>query len=291
MDYTPPMFERDKFDYTPLYSDNPNILIRIAKGANLGGFPGALHPVLSTLSRRHKDWTFIGHSQHNSCKVWVYADGEGLGWFLAYGSNLEISIDSQELSNKRFRGQCNRTKDPKKAIKLIEENFKPLSNEAVLRGHFGKGQEQVSGLFYTAQRKVASILNGSVSGRDVNRACLDYAVKGITTSFPEYLNRLGFPADTFSNLVSARENLDFIIAFSEKSKQTPSVLVVNKGHDKYLMAPMKSLEDHITGPLPEAYKQAVGFLKLSEVGVPLMEYGMRISETSFLIWESSNEES
>ena len=286
------MFEREKFDYTPLYSDNSNILLRTIKGGPTSlDFPRALHPVLSTLSRRHKDWTFICHSTQ---KVWVYENGEGLGWVHAYGVNADINFDSRELEYKRSRGRHNHTKDPKKAIKLIEENFKPLSAQEVLSKEVGLFNGMVSSLQYRANQQWASLLNNrGTHGAAVSLsdACYMYALLDAPVPFAEYISNLGFPSGTASEMAELKSNQAFIVAFRDKVKTDNHAVVISRGSNNYLM--LKNLDyDHWTlGELPEAYKQNMGFLKLSEVGVPLMDVGIRISENSFFIFVGSNEES
>lgn len=116
-------------------------------------------PLINELTRRRPTWTFVSRSSSvlNDNSAWFYArfdvrvGDETIGWVDMdinwRDSTKSYEFDCRQLRTQRTRGTSNRTKDLKKATKLITENFHPLSYTE----HAHKAEQNTRQAAYRAQ--------------------------------------------------------------------------------------------------------------------------------------------
>ena len=123
------MFDTNTYDYIPLYM--PNVLAEVDKGTtDIPEVASRTWPLLDALVKKYPRWKFVGRRGYSTDKTLihfrVYDGSQQLGSIsseTAWKYGDRYLLKSPRLDNKRERGYETRTKDLKKAIKLVSDNY------------------------------------------------------------------------------------------------------------------------------------------------------------------------
>lgn len=261
--------------------------------AKVSEFMGLL---ISELTRRRPQWTFVSRGSSTNTDAnnnYIYSrfevrvGDEDIGWIATDHSwrtgEKSYEFDCRALKYKRTRGNSTRTKDLKKAAKLITENFREMSyNEHI----------------YRAEQLVRQSAYRVASSRGYEFGKLDTMAKPAVMSFisanwdafidsvrdPELQRNLSGFVFTYEEARDAR-----IINEQVSSKGT----VVKLTGDKYVVKHLGSDEvfTYTNQTLPDELRGPIGALKLVPKETVITGLGVRGEEDSFYLMpmEATNE--
>ena len=279
------MLDTNKYDYTQL--DLPNVMVTIPKGyvANSYKVHGRITPFLDALTKKYPQWKFVGmwhyYAGHTpSDPVYdmfaVYQNGEMLGRISSehdwkHGDRYEVW--SHRIERSRHRGGWSRTKDLKKAMKLIADNFAARSigelvavgrsnitdviNRVVsppLRAHsgaFGMLKEHAAQYFATHWEELKA------------RAAIPVAMLGV--DYPA-LYEAATDAERLSKAFHGNVGVSVVI-------KDGTYAVTRGEHTGYVN----------TERLPAELKTMLGMLKLLDNGAFMVDVGVKADDTTYFI--------
>lgn len=237
-------------------------------------------PLITELSKKRPLWTFVSHKRgthsHPSdpnayfvCHFDVRVGDETIGqinrdvpWRDPTGS---YEFDSRQLRAKRTRGTSNKTKDLKKAVKLIIENFHELSYTE----HLAHGQQAVTNLLYKhlSNRKYA-FSQAEIKARKYTMAFLanhwdEFLATAPSTEVCELLERYheAQAAEAMNATVSAGVTGAHVVLLGDK------YIAKRAGSDSMNLYTSESLPDDLRTP--------VAALKLAGEGAVIEDIGVR----------------
>lgn len=243
-------------------------------------------PLINELTRRRPTWTFVSRSSSVSADtVFHYArfqvrvGDETIGeidmdtnW---RDSTKSFEFDCRQLRAKRSRGSSTRTKDLKKATKLITENFHPLS--------YGEHAHKAEQLTKQAAYRVQSSRRYSFSQLEAKAR-------------PEVM---GFLRKHWSEFIGSVldsklqvELAGLLDAYDEaKAADEINTTIGTKGtfvklmDDKYVVKRIGANEVHVytNQTLPNDLRGSMGALKLVTEGNLIPEIGVRGDEDTFYL--------
>jgi hypothetical protein len=129
------MFDHKNYDYITMHL--PNVMAEVRKGRVVTtgeiGVSKNIEPLLDALLKKFPNWKFVGDmpyaSQHNATTPQtfrMYESGEDLGsisFSHHYKHGGQYVVRNKRIANQRQRGWETRTKDLKKAVRLVVDNF------------------------------------------------------------------------------------------------------------------------------------------------------------------------
>lgn len=245
-------------------------------------------PLISELTRRRPTWTFVSRSS----RVMAGADNEYLYSLFQVRSGDEVigeidmdvnwrtsdrsyEFDCRQLRAKRSRGSSTKTKDLKKATKLIIENFHPLS--------YGEHAHKAEQLTKQAAYRVQSSRKYSFSQLEAKAR-------------PEVMSFLSKHWSEFIGSVLdsqlQRELHELLDVYAEaKAADEINVAIGTKGTfiklvgDKYVVKRHGTDELNVYNneALPSDLRGGIGALKLVTKDMVIPEIGVRGDEDTFYL--------
>lgn len=241
-------------------------------------------PLITELSKKRPLWTFVSrkvgaHNHPSDPNAYFYAaydvrvGDETIGqinrdvpWRDPTGS---YEFDSRQLRAKRTRGTSNKTKDLKKAVKLIIENFHELSYTE----HLAHGQQAVTSLLYKhlSNRKYA-FSQAEIKARK-------YTMAFLANHWDEFMETVTDPVvhSEVSMLLERSHEVQAAEAMNATvSAGVTGAHVVLLG-DKYIAkrAGSDSMNLYTSESLPDDLRTPVAALKLAGEGAVIEDIGVR----------------
>lgn len=270
-----------------------------------------LKPLIFEAAIKHPNWVFscggadggwsrafrspeATHNEYVGSRIFVYEGKEKLGWisweWRGASDTHTYVIHNDRISNQRERGIAAKTKDLKKALKLIDKTFGAKTiNEHVLENH-----KNVSSMLY--------MVHG-----DKHRRFAD-SYHWIAAWLTDHV--LG-NWDTFKEIVQAHPRVDMKIAnrvleeYEEQQisgkvyecfKHGKGVVVTIHGNDYAVSSHTTGNADEPNRPqiygtdtLPNWIRGKVGMLKLVENGHILRDVGYRLKDNVFFVVRNDDE--
>lgn len=275
--------DNTSFDYPVL--DLPNVQCAVSKGYKgtlQENRSTALRSLTSTLALRKPQWRFVVQGR----KVYVYENNEMLGSIFEnqQRDGNPFAIAGHRVDKKVKRGQNLHTKDSKKAVKLVFQNFIPRNlnektKEAIndVRNGISTLYSQRHSAFGTSRSMVYAELDGYVE------ANWDAVQKHVFTKYEG-----NTPAqERVSEFMAARQNLnsmaDISAALTKTSNKGVFITVVDGTY--CLSRPGEEVATPYT-ELPEKYKKQIGMLKLVEDKEAISGMGYRLNANAFFVLET-----
>ncbi len=296
-------FDRTKYDHTPV-TNIPNAFVVTEQGdpAPFAELTGVYEPLLSKLARRHTDWRFMlvaykgypGTPESTSAWVnFITVTTKDYGQMLGI---LDYSGGMYTMSNQRIRDAMTRkpiiaTKDLAKALKTVEKYFYPKNDNEIV----SELQSVASTAVQKAGRRAESERNQSVE----TLTSADMLKHAILPNLDLLLASPGLDPVTRDLLAALPER---IAAREQARAQGTAVaagakLLVRVEGDYVRTSTFVSWSDAGTFTNPMASSQLAGWLrsrlgmlKLVPIGTVLDDIGIRLDETSFLIFRNRDDE-
>lgn len=207
----------------------------------------------------------------------VYENREFLGT-LEYEhskNGYSYSITNSRIQNKRERGNAARTKDMKKALKILSKEF-----------GIKKMQERVA----EAQENCANALHNFY--HDKNRS-FNHAYSYVHTTVEKYVMSnwdtikeiglaKGADAKIIDNILSVYEEREIAAEFAKSFDTDGGVVVVIHGND-YAVKDKESISIYGTDNLPEWIKRGIGMLKLIDKKTAIANIGYKVDDQVFFV--------
>lgn len=279
------MFDTNQYDYIPLYM--PNVLAEVDKGAtDIPVVASRTWPLLDALVKKYPRWKFVGRQPYASTKTLihfrVYDGSQQLGSIsseTAWKYGDRYLLKSPRLDKQRERGHETRTKDLKKAIKLVSDNYyaktltelvansrhmvNSATSEAVAKPHrdhrqaYGRVEEFAKQ--YIANHWDAFLEEAKASGKDLSYVG-DYPA----------IRSLALEADRVGEAVREHEGVHVVIH--------GATYVVRGGGDE---EPVLYTSD----TLPRDVKTKLALLKLMNDNEYIDGVGIKASDSTYFIMD------
>lgn len=244
-------------------------------------------PLINELTRRRPTWTFVSRSSSvtSDNSAWQYArfqvrvGDETIGeidmdvnW---RDSTKSYEFDCRQLRAKRSRGSSTKTKDPKKAVKLITENFHPLS--------YGEHAHKAEQLTKQAAYRVSS--SRKYDYTSLANSAQDHIMEFLRSNWDQFLTSVKDPV-LQSKLVPLMEIYDEARAALEINAQIAAKgTFVKLMDDKYVVKRIGGDEVQVYSnqTLPNDLRGSMGALKLVTEGNLISGIGVRGDEDTFYL--------
>jgi len=260
--------DRIKYDYNVVDPAFPNIFKEDHKGMDTTHRVdfGVNWRFLTALSKARPQWVFTmsGYSGSNT-EVWY--DREMIGEINYKGDNT-FSYTSRSIRNSRKRGNYAFTKDPKKALKAVLENFVPTPTEVRRRE---RTQQALSDL---SQRSGAStnLTRNWIYGQ--HDALAEFAY----THYDFVSQHIKLPVD-FREKYETRNTWHAVAGDPKRH-----LYIINQQDGNYDLCNPDGVWETFRGDeLPDDIAEALGVLKLMDNGSVLANYGYRYDADTFII--------
>lgn len=291
------MMDELKYDYLPL--ELPNMLAERHKNPEQKPVAtySKMYPLVEALALKKPQWKFIAHRYHAR-------DGKDSGYAFRVCEGREIlgeivmsygwrDDDAFEIRNKRIqdsreRGGSAKTKDVKKAIKLVLKSFgtKTISEQV------NEALQQTT----DATRRVAS--DRSETFQSLFRHMQEHLFTHIMDNYKELAPiaiQNGADATVVEKLLPAYEEYQITkeIKTCKTSNTGAAVLTLGSEYAVTLWdhsAGNMQTHMHTTDTLPTHIKRSVGLLKLVEVKHFLKGVGVRVADTTFFVISKAEDE-
>lgn len=279
------MFDTNTYDYVPLYM--PNVLAEVEKGAtDIPVVASRTWPLLDALVKKYPRWKFVGRQPYASTKTLVhfrvYDGSQQLGSIsseTAWKYGDRYLLKSPRLDKQRERGHETRTKDLKKAIKLVSDNYyaKTLAelvgvsrevihsalSRAVAKPH-GDHRQAYSRVEEFAKQYVAThweafLEEAKASGKDLSYVG-DYPV----------IRSLALEADRVGTAVRERRGVDVVI-------HGATYVLRGSGNEEPVL--------YASDTLPRDVKTKLALLKLMNDDEYIDGVGVKASDNTYFIMD------
>lgn len=247
-------------------------------------------PLIDALTRKHPTWQFVtrGYGEPHGDDFFhkrftIVEFGDELGW-VDKDTNWRSGVRSYEfngprLSAKRDRGNSNKTKGLKKALKLINENIYGLT----LFERTNKARSAVNGtisnLSYRMQNKYVHTRN------EVADAMVEFAMK----RWDEFMAMpmTDKTAGARLMLLDTLERNKGMQSISQSHQGDRGAIVFEAGGQFYTQGDDRT-DQQCTGPytleqLPDVFKAGIGLLRLVPVGEMVDHIGVRVEENIYYV--------
>ena len=243
-------------------------------------------PLINELARRRPTWTFVSRSSSvKADTVFHYARfdvrvGDGTIGLIDMDVNWRdgtksYEFDCRQLRAKRSRGSSTRTKDLKKATKLITENFHELS--------YGEHVQKAEQNARQASYKVSSTRRYEFT--NIENAARNNVMSFLRDNWDSFITSVKDPV-LQPKLLPLLELYDEAQAAVEVSTQIAAKgTFIKLLGDKYVVKRIGSDEVHIytNQTLPDDLRGGMGALKLVAEDTVISGIGVRGTEDSFYL--------
>jgi len=241
--------------------------------------------VANSRSRRYNDDSFPDDERPIG-SVHAYKDSQHLGSVRVYkgeyrglGKMDVYAVRSEAINKSRGRNRDEAiTKDAHKAIKHMQEYFKPKANNAFRDKILGLATSKINNLRSTAQYRVNSLINNRPHQADTDVALYLLAQhEGLASALPDSVNKI------FSKSEDIQRFYDLRIAESVAKEYENGGAVVIAFSDGGMWYADKSETSDIakvttTYDLPKNYQEKLALLKLCEPSQPVENIGVKFIE-------------
>lgn len=249
-----------------------------------------MHPMLDdlmdALAAKRPSWTYVAYGygtqvyggSYRVDRIHICENGQTLGtvereWF---NRGDCYAIDNHRLRGKRGRGRATHTKDLKKAVKHILDNFYSLTPAELVSAARSTAASKLSDIVGRADRKYAE---HAVKLREDMVAFAfehwdEFCKQRIEMSKVPY--RDGLP--------EAKQKRDEAMVFQNSWQDRTGIMVVTTDRTYYLTSPgLEERQDLAPDEVPAHVRSAIGMLKLIEVGQYIPDIGIRAADNTFFI--------
>jgi hypothetical protein len=268
--------------------DLPNIVFAFPKGrAGPVHIASALSPLLIKIAKARPNWRLVGYERRHfkgvadtAISFKVFDDNTELGQVgisVNYNTGDDVFvIDNPRIRRKRQRGGETRTKDIKKAFKLITSEFHSKTTTELLT---------------EASGAVASALSGAVSkGYQRHRAnesatqtvMQDFALAN-WQQFDQFARQAGVPAVHLDTFHDAMEHYAATTNLGRAHHGDETTVVVLRGSEYILQNKIEGTRIVLSDQLSPHMKRAVGLLKLAEPNTFIPNVGVKATEDTMLV--------
>ena len=291
------MMDELKYDYLPL--ELPNMLAERHK--NPEHKPVAtyskVYPLIETLALKKPQWKFIAHRYHRGDEKdlgYAFRVCEGreiLGEIvMSYGRRDEdaFEIRNKRIQDSRERGGSAKTKDVKKATKLVLKSFgvKTITERV----------EEALALTTESTWRVAS--DRSSTFQSLFRHMQEHLFTHIMDNYKELAPiaiQNGADPKTVGMLLPAYEEYRITKEIETCKANNMGAVVLTLGSEYAVTlwdhsAGGMQTHMHTTDTLPTHIKRSVGLLKLVEVRHFLKGVGVKIADTTFFVISKAEDE-
>lgn len=247
-------------------------------------------PLIDALVRKHPTWQFVamGYGEPRGDdflhkRFYIREFGDELGW-VDKDTNWRSGVHSYEfngprLSAKRDRGSSNKTKDLKKALKLINENIYGLTLFERTNKARSAANGTISNLSYRMQNKYVHTRN------EVADAMVEFAMK----RWDEFMAMpmTDKTAGARLMLLDTLERYRGMQGISQSLQADQGAIAFEAGGQFYLQGDDRT-DQQCIGPftieqLPDVFKAGIGLLRLVPVGDMVDHIGVRVEENIYYI--------
>ena len=295
-------FDRTKYDHTPV-TNIPNAFVVTEPGdpAPFTELTGVFEPLISKLARRHPNWRFM---------LIAYKDYPGTPKFTSAWVNfilvttkdydqtlgqLDYSSSMYQISNQRIRDAmtrkpCIATKDLAKALKTVEKYFYPKNDNEIV----SELKSAASTAVQKVKQRVESARNQSVE----TLTSADMIKHAILPNLDLLLASPDLDPVTRDKAALLPERLEKArIARAQDTAVASGVKLLVRVEGDYVRTSTFTNWDtagEFTDPMASSQlagwlRSRLGMLKLVPHGTVLDDVGIRLDETSFLIFRNEGE--
>lgn len=243
-------------------------------------------------------WTFVGkrfvwtsqravisgisRDRYEYSQFAIYDNREHIGTIDCDANNdnsLVYTIHNDRIQNKRERGTASKTKDLKKALKILRKEFGAKRLDERVEEAWSNCDSRLDNLFHTKSRDFDRVYAHVVN-------CLEeYMMTNWETIKPIALTN-GADQKAVDSITPAYEDYMVVKRISTAFGDKKGVVVVIHGND-YTIKSKDGIEVCGTDKLPEWIKRGVGMLKLIEQNHVVGGIGFKIEENAFFVMEGS----
>lgn len=249
-----------------------------------------MHPMLDdlmdALAVKRPAWTYVayGYGTHMTGDryrmdyIRICENGQQLGTVEReyFNRGDSYAIDNFRMRGKRERGRATHTKDLKKAVKHILDNFYSLTPAELVSAARSTAASKLSDIVGRAERKYTEC---AVKLREDMIAFAfehwdEFCKQRIEMSKVPY--RDGLP--------EAKQKRDEVMVFQSSWNARSALLVVTTDRTYYLTSPgLEERQDLAPDEVPAYVRSAIGMLKLIEPGQYIPDVGIRAADNTFFV--------
>jgi len=289
------MIDYDTYDYVKVghYSNvsvqlpKERVTNRDSEKTELCSF---MEPLIYKVALQHPEWTLIGDDPYWSIKaeMWrvhrfsIYEDNEYVGRIMRrnyYEEDYQYEVHNDRISKTRQRSGGRATKDIKKALKTIDEWFKPKT----LEERRAKALEDMRGTTQNSEWRASRTLNDLFNR--MMPAVATYLVNNMAEARP-FLESFGAPASSLDQMPAKLEIARGMWQVKAARDTNAGTTVVLMG-DRYMLIPDKDPDNPqivTASQLDPVMSGKIGVLKIFDKYDEAVEgVGMRITPITFYI--------
>jgi hypothetical protein len=287
-----PSMEDLKYDYIELTL--PNIVGRWDKNKERQQIrvEKDIKPFVEALAKKYPQWRFMAtqfwYQRPNDAepyaeayRFYVYDGREALGQISTdYGRNREkvFTINNERIADARERGDTTKTKDLKKAVKIVGKMF----GAKTIHERLAEASNDAATDIARVHSDRAGTFNRTYDHMANYESLAPIAVQG------------GANAETVERLLSAHDEFKITKEIYECQQNNTGAVVLIHGSDYAVMGKDDSGEHKTrifsTETLPLHIKRSVGMLKLVEPKYFVKGAGLKIHDSAFFVVKEVSDE-
>jgi hypothetical protein len=302
----------DVTKYEDIQLDLPNIIVKWKIGEDRTGhtFEISRHvqDLIIEAATKHPNWLFLCGGDHRRgmslglakdsyvCgRFYVYEGRENLGWisweYRGRSNEVVYAIGGNDrIANQRERGSVVKTKELKKAMKVIDKSF----SRKTIDEHVRENHKTVSSrLYYVQMEKWREF---SSSYHDVSGYLMDHILGNWDTYKAIALTHPKAKAEPIENILNRYEEQRIAKDIHKCFTNGNGAVVTIHGND-YAVSSHSSgnadepekVEIYGTDTLPSWIRGKIGMLKLIEKGQLLNGAGYRLDDNVFFVARGEND--
>ncbi len=295
------MSDELKYDYIELTL--PNIVGRWEKAKEHQPIrvEKDIKPFVEALAKKYPQWRFMAtqfwYQRPNDAepyaeayRFYVYDGRESLGQISTdYGRNHEkvFTINNERIADARERGDTTKTKDLKKAVKIVGKMFGAKTIHERLDEAHGDAATDIA--------RVHSDRAGTFNRtyEHIAKHLMPYIMANYESLAPIAV-QAGANAETVERLLSAHDEFKITKEIYECQQNNTGAVVLIHGSDYAVMGKDDTGEHKTrifsTETLPPHIKRSVGMLKLVEPKYFVKGAGLKIHDTAFFVVKEVSDE-
>ena len=252
-----------------------------------------LEPVIFELAVKNPSWVFTesnvsasGEDKLAHVRAFVVADDKenklgSIELARNYGRRTNspwvFEVTNRRISQSRERGYAVVTANPKVALKTINKYFGPPNLTEKLEAVATNASHGVYSASVTAREAYES------ARRQIHPAVSAYVHANWAQVLDSMKDSDRAVAETIPAIRDEKTALDGLLT-QIKARQHLTVLIEG---DTYITHDGGTTRTYETDDLPTSIKVNVGLLKLMEIGKPAADIGIRVSDTTFVLYKGA----
>lgn len=275
-----------KYDYEPM--DLPNIYMAYRKDSDRR--PAKLQPKLKELAlavaKKYPNWKlvttnyFTYDDYYLVTRLDVFDGDEVLGRLAEtyYSSERVYEITNPRIAATRTRGNSTKTKDIKKALKVISKSFGSKTIWERLDDTTESLHDQIRRAYYYEERKFLG------HTQDMFRRVYDHAIENWHEYKDVFLNA-GVSEDMWDKACELRDARIQSMEVEKCATGYRGAVVLIHGGVYFVCKSdtSQNMRKFTSDDLPEQLRAAIGLLKLVESNKILANVGLKRSDTEFFV--------